>query len=133
MVRPMRNYSVAYERDEDGWWVATVKGVSGVHTQGRTIGDARHRIREALALAIGDQAAEGAKLVDDVKLPADVRKKVLASNAARERANAEREKARATTAEVVQVLTKTLRLSVRDICGLLGLSHQRVQQLRGRG
>ncbi len=133
MVTTVRQYTVTYERDEDGWWVATVQGVPGVHTQGRTIGDARHRVREALALAIGDQPAKTAELRDDVRLPPDVQKKVLASKAAKERVRIETEKARKLCAEAVRLLTKTLQLSVRDVRNLLGLSHQRVHQIRRRG
>ena len=47
----VKSYRVAYERDESGWWVATVRGVRGCHTQGRTVDEARRRIREALELA----------------------------------------------------------------------------------
>lgn len=39
------------ERDEDGWWVATVQGVEGLHTQGRTIAAARQRVIEAMDAA----------------------------------------------------------------------------------
>ena len=46
----VKSYRVAYERDESGWWVATVRGVRGCHTQGRTVDEARRRIREALEL-----------------------------------------------------------------------------------
>ena len=28
----VKSYRVAYERDESGWWVATVRGVRGCHT-----------------------------------------------------------------------------------------------------
>ena len=129
MVKRMRSYKVTYERDEDGWWVARVRGVRGVHTQGRTIGDARRRIREALALAIGDRAAAGAELKDDVRLPAEVRKKLRAADAARKRLEAEKAKAQESIAEAVWVLTRKLRLSVRDVGDLVDLSHQRVQQL----
>ncbi len=128
----MKRYTVTYERDEDGWWVASVQRMPGVHTQGRTIGDARHRIREALALEIGDRAAETAELKDDVRLPAEVQKKVLAAVAARERAETEKAKAQESIAEAVRVLKK-LRLSMRDAGDLIGLSHQRVQQLLQEG
>jgi predicted RNase H-like HicB family nuclease len=63
----VKSYRVAYERDESGWWVATVRGVRGCHTQGRTVDEARRRIREALELFVDD--ARKAPLVDDVKLP----------------------------------------------------------------
>jgi hypothetical protein len=36
----VKSYRVAYKRDESGWWVATVRGVRGCHTQGRTVDEA---------------------------------------------------------------------------------------------
>ena len=47
----VKSYRVAYERDKSGWWIATVRGVRGCHTQGRTVDEARRRIREALGLS----------------------------------------------------------------------------------
>src|SRR6266516_2402542 len=64
----MNTYHVVYERDESGWWVASVREVRGCHTQGRTVDEARRRVRKALELFIDD--ARSAKLVDNVKLPA---------------------------------------------------------------
>jgi predicted RNase H-like HicB family nuclease len=43
----MSVYHVAYERDESGWWVASVREVRGCHTQGRTVDEARRRIRKS--------------------------------------------------------------------------------------
>ena len=63
----MKTYRVAYERDESGWWLASVRGVRGCHTQGRTVEEARRRIRDALELFVDD--ARKAAIVDDVKLP----------------------------------------------------------------
>ena len=60
----MKRYRVAYERDESGWWVASVRGVRGCHTQGRTVDEARRRIREALALFVDD--ARKATIADNV-------------------------------------------------------------------
>ena len=39
-------YRVAYERDESGWCVTSVRGVHSCHTQGRTVDEARRHIRE---------------------------------------------------------------------------------------
>jgi predicted RNase H-like HicB family nuclease len=64
----MNTYHVAYERDRTGWWVASVREVRGCHTQGRTVDEARRRIREALGLFVAN--ADKANLVDSVKLPA---------------------------------------------------------------
>ena len=50
----VKSYRVSYERDELGWWVASVRGVRGCHTQGRTVDEARRRIREALELFVDD-------------------------------------------------------------------------------
>ncbi len=65
------SYVVAYERDDDGWWVGSVKGVRGCHTQGRTIEETRRRIRDALSLFVDD--AETATLQDSVRLASDAR------------------------------------------------------------
>jgi predicted RNase H-like HicB family nuclease len=121
-------FTVDYERDADGWWVASVRGLKGCHTQGRTIEQARERIREALALVIGDVAAERAELRDDVKLPLSVRRMVQRAGTARAKADAEVERAAQTTRDAVKVLAG-LGLSARDAGELLGLSRQRVNQI----
>lgn len=45
---------MCFERDEDGWWVATVADVPGCRAQGKTVEEARERLREALALFVDD-------------------------------------------------------------------------------
>lgn len=129
----MKRYTVTYERDETGWWIAEVQSVQGVNSDGRTVADARRRVREALSLAIGDEAAETAELVDNVKLPPDVRKAVSRARAARSRLESLQDEAQKTTASAARELRRRLGLSVRDVADLLGISHQRVQQLaRGK-
>jgi predicted RNase H-like HicB family nuclease len=123
----MNTYTVRYERDETGWWVATVKEVRGCHTQGRTIDQARRRIREALGLFV--ENSENAKLVDDVLLPAGVRTLLNRVRTTRKRAEDEAAKLQDSAAEAARVLTKEVGVSVRDAGELIGLSHQRVQQL----
>jgi len=63
----VKTYKLAFERDESGWWVASVRGLRGCHTQGRTVDEARRRIVEAMELFVDD--ARTAKIADDVKLP----------------------------------------------------------------
>ncbi len=126
----MKRYTVRYERDETGWWVAQVKEAPAAISQGRTIAEARRRIREALGLAIDDDAAaQKATLVDDVRLPADARHAVDHARAARRNLAMETERAQPSTTIAVQQLAKKLGLSVRDAGELLGISYQRVQQL----
>lgn len=121
------SYRVVLERDESGAWIARVPRVPGCHTYGRTLEQARRRIREALALWIED--ADVAELVEDVRLPAAAREAIRRSRRARSAAEARRLDAQAATAEAAQALVEELHLGVRDAGELLGLSHQRVQQL----
>jgi len=127
MVEAMtRSYTVLYERDSTGWWVASVPQVPGCHTQGRTIRQARERIREALGLFVKNVSK--VRLVDDVRLPKDVRRLIDAQRVARQRIERDQEHAQETLRRAARRLAK-LRVSVRDAGELLGLSHQRVQQL----
>jgi len=124
----MNRYRVTYERDESGWWVASVRGMRGCHTQGRTVDEARRRIREALGLFVDD--ARKAAIVDDVKLPSAVTKAIRAYASLRRRADEEdRRAARAARRAVRLLRTGKLKISARDAARLLGLSHQRVHQL----
>jgi predicted RNase H-like HicB family nuclease len=118
---------VRYERDPEGWWVATVPDVRGCHTQGRTLTQARRRIREALGLFVAN--SESASLIDEVVLPAHVRRALVRSESARTRADNQKALAKERMNEAVRVLTRDFGLSVRDAAELLGVSHQRVQQL----
>ncbi|HEU4384226.1 MAG TPA: type II toxin-antitoxin system HicB family antitoxin [Anaeromyxobacteraceae bacterium] len=124
------SYTVRYERGETGWWVAQVKEAPAAITQGRTIAEARRRIREALALALDDDAAaERARLIDDVRLPAEARRALRQAREARARLAAESKKAQESTARAVRKLLEDMRLSVRDAGDLIGISPQRVHQL----
>ena len=122
-----KSYMVIYELDEEGWWVATVKGLQGVHTQARTIERARARIREALEAA--GVETEEIELRDDVKLPAKVQNAILLARGAREEAEHQQERAQAALRAAARVLTQSVGLSVRDAAELLGISFQRVHQL----
>ena len=124
-------YRVRYEKDESGWWIVTAPEVAGCRTQGRSLGEGRKRIREALALFIGERAAAKATFVDDVLLPDGTRslvRKVAAERTRLEEVQAATMKA---TADAARLLTRKAGLSVRDAAELLGVSHQRIQQLAG--
>jgi predicted RNase H-like HicB family nuclease len=118
---------VTYERDPEGWWVAAVPGIRGCHTQGRTLAQARRRIREALSLFVQD--SESAELIDAVRLPPHVRRALVRSESARARVDNQKTVAKETMNDAVRLLTQDFGLSVRDAAELLGVSHQRVQQL----
>ncbi len=123
----VKSYRVVYELDESGHWTATVPSVKGCHSYGRSINEARTRVREALGLFVRD--AERASLVDDVRLPAAVRDLVARARAARVRAERQQAQAMQATRDAARRITGKVGLSVRDTGELLGVSHQRVQQL----
>lgn len=123
----MRQMVARFERDDDGWWVASVPSIQGCHTQGRSIRQARERLREALSLFVDD--VDSVELVEDLRLPALAKRALARHTAARRKAELELQKAQDSTAEAVKTLTEDLNLSVRDAGELLGLSHQRIQQL----
>jgi predicted RNase H-like HicB family nuclease len=124
----MRTYHVTYERDESGWWVASVREVRGCHTQGRTVDEARRRIREAMELFVTN--ARSARLVDDVKLPATAAKAIRGYVMLRKRADQEDHRAALAARRAVRLLRGgKLKMSARDAARLLGVSHQRVHQL----
>jgi predicted RNase H-like HicB family nuclease len=122
----MKTYTVTYERDEKGLWVANVRGIAGCHTQGRTIAQARDRIREALALF--DEHADTARLEDDVRLPNNVNRLVSAQRSARSKQEAMEAELRALNVKAARALTKQVGLSLRDAGELLGASQESVRQ-----
>ena len=123
----MRTYRVRYEQDEAGYWVATVQGVPGCHTQARSLETVRDRVREALAVCVDD--VDKAKLVDFFHLR---RAPALAlakrAMAARSRADKAHDEAQRLLTDAIQRLMDA-DLSQRDAAVVLGLSHQRVAQL----
>jgi predicted RNase H-like HicB family nuclease len=124
----LKSYRVAYKRDALGWWMATVRGVRGCHTQGRTVDEARRRIREALELFVDN--ARRAPIVDEVKLPSAATRAIRAYASLRKKADEEDRRAARAARRAVHVLrTGRLKMSARDAARLLGLSHQRVHQL----
>lgn len=121
-----KNYVAVFEHaaDEDVWLVH-IKGIEGCQTYGRSIRQAEARIREALGAWLDkdpDSLTITPELPSDVALLAT---EVSQARFAAERAGADAQRA---TAEAVKLLTK-MGLSRRDAADLLGISHQRVQQL----
>ena len=123
----MTRYNAIFERDESGAWLVRIPKVPGCHTYGRTLEQARRRIREALELWIDD--AKDVVLEEDVRLPADVKTAIVRSRRARTRAERENTNAQQLTRRAAHELVEDFGVSLRDAGELLGLSHQRVQQI----
>ncbi len=124
----VKSYRVTYKRDESGWWVASVRGLRGCHTQGRTVDEARRRIIEAMELFVDN--ALSVEIVDDVKLPAAARSAIRAYATLRKKAEQQDRRVALAARRAVRVLRGgRLKMSARDAARVLGLSHQRVHQL----
>lgn len=60
-----RKFTVVIERDEEGWYVASVPALRGCHTQAKNLDTLMKRVREAIQLCL---AVEGEKNVDALEL-----------------------------------------------------------------
>ena len=123
VAKRAKNYKATVERDEAGWWVATVRGVPGVHTQGRTLKQVRERAQEAL------EAAEPGAVVSHFELRPPALQAML------RQVDAARKRHVKSGVEVQNLLRRAARkldakgVGRRDSGELLGMSFQRVQQL----
>ena len=121
-----RIYVAVYERaPESDAWLVHIKSIPGCATYGSTLRQAAARIREALAAWLNrdpdalEIASEWPPELEDVAT------KVLQ---ARRDAASSAQAAGAATAKAARRLQR-MGLSGRDTADVLGISHQRVQQL----
>jgi len=54
----MEKLTAFYEHTQDGWWVVSVPEISGAHSQGRTLLEAREMIKDATRLLLEALARE---------------------------------------------------------------------------
>jgi predicted RNase H-like HicB family nuclease len=57
-----RTFDVVIERDEDGFYVASVPSLPGCHTQASSLDSLTERIREAIELYLEAEGEPAAKL-----------------------------------------------------------------------
>jgi predicted RNase H-like HicB family nuclease len=69
-----REFNVVIERDDEGYFVASVPSLPGCHTQARSLDELMERVREAitLCLEVEGESAEGLEFVgvQRVRVPA---------------------------------------------------------------
>jgi predicted RNase H-like HicB family nuclease len=126
----MKRYVAVHERDESGRWLVHVRGLRGCQTYGRTIAQAKERIKEALEVFLNRNIADG-ELLHRIELPMDIRTLVRVHWTARTKAEHEAQRAQKALRQAAKKLIEA-HVSVRDAGDLLGLSHQRVHQVIGR-
>lgn len=121
-----KNYIAVYERDsESDAWLVHVKTIPECHTYGRTLRQAEARIREALALWL-DREPAGFEITPE--WPRELNELATKVSCARREAAESARAAGAATTKAAKKLDR-IGLSRRDTADVLGISHQRVQQL----
>jgi predicted RNase H-like HicB family nuclease len=106
-----------------------VKELPDVFTYGRTLKEARGRVREALEAWLDDhRAAQAADLVEHIRLPAGAEQALKAAQEVRKKAAELRAAAIAATRKAVARLAEA-GLSPQDSGELLGLTSQGIHRL----
>jgi hypothetical protein len=124
-------YKVVFEQEGSGWR-ASIPEIRGVEAWGRSLSEARRKVRKSLSgspVKNAASVARKAELLDEVKLPGQAKKELERYAEARARAQAEVSALRQSTRSVVDTLTRKFGISLRDASALLGLSRERVRQL----
>jgi predicted RNase H-like HicB family nuclease len=121
-----KRYVAVYEREpESDAWLVHIKGIAGCHTYGRTLRQAEARIREALAVWL-DRDPAGLEIASE--WPRELEDVATTVAQARREAAAFAQVAGEETARAAKRLER-MGLRRRDTAEVLGISHQRVQQL----
>lgn len=121
-----RHFVAVYERDPDGdAWLVHIEDIEACHTYGRTLHQAGGRIEEALAVWTDREPDE---IVAEHRWPKAVADVAAQVTEIRTAAAEVSQAASEATTRAVRRLTR-MGLSRRDTAEILGISHQRVQQL----
>ena len=122
----MKTYTAVAKRDESGTWVITVPKLRGVVTQTRRLDKAEALVTDAIALWL-DKEPSTFEVNLEVRFPEE--EAVGAAIAKRLQAEALQHEAATALQRAAVLLTGPLQFSMRDASVVLGVSHQRVQQL----
>ncbi|MDQ3305468.1 MAG: type II toxin-antitoxin system HicB family antitoxin [Actinomycetota bacterium] len=127
----MNTYQASLELDpRSGQWMADIEGLP-VHTWGRSLGRVKEYAHEALAahLDVPPTDVEGHIVFRTPKLPEPVLDALDDAERARTEADSAAERAAKAKAAAAGALVHDAHLTMRDAAEILGISHQRVQQL----
>ncbi len=117
-TRPI--FTATFERATNGSWVVALVEEPTVHGYGDTLAEARRNIRDAIATLFGpfEDDEHSFRLVEDIRLPETVLAMVDRARKELERANEQREGARAAE-EAVATTTRDALAATRQAAGLL--------------
>lgn len=124
-------YTVTYDRDDNHRWFVRCPAVPGAHSHGRTLASARSNICEAIALVLDLPDDTEFDLIEVIRVSDPGLQRALdRARNLRQRARELDEQCQAATLDAVTTSDNSGdSIGMRDIAELLGISHQRVQQL----
>lgn len=123
----MTSYTVTVTREEP-WWVAVVGGLPGGATEARRLSQLETEVRDLIA-GLTDSSEDAFELDWTYDLPPQLAGPVHQFVEARTRRQAAERDYAVAQEDAVNALTAE-HVSVRDAAELLGLSYQRVAQIR---
>ena len=125
-VTRRRRFVAIYDRDrESDAWLVRVDGIDECHTYGRTLRQAGERIEEALGVWLDREPGD---FVLEHHWPERITELASVVEEAR-RASTDASRAASDATVSAARRLATMGLSRRDTADILGISHQRVQQL----
>lgn len=131
MDAQVKTYHATLELDpRSRQWMADIEGLP-VHTWGRSLSRVKEHAHEALAAHLDATVAEtdGHILFRTPQLPTPVLEALGNAETARTQADTATARAAEAKAVAATALVRDAHLSMRDAAQILGVSHQRVQQL----
>lgn len=122
------SYKVTVSRDEAGYWIAEAVDVPGAHTFAKRLDQIPARIAEAIAAILERDSTERIGIVIDVHLDRELDRAVHEAAEARTAADHAAKTARESSRRVARELISR-GVSLRDAGVMLGVTHQRIDQL----
>lgn len=122
-----KSYAARCVWDETGWWVVTMPELSGAVTQSRRLGQVPRDIAEVVRLLTGE-LPEDYELDVEALFPGPAGQEAARATALRAESDRLSHEAKDVAASAVSAL-RAAGLTYRDIGTLVGVSHQRAQQL----
>jgi len=126
------DHTAVFQRDGKAMWHVALAERPQIVARGRTLAQARTRIVSAAATSLELDPSE-IHLTEDIRLSKSLRAVVDDARKHRESAQAATETAAEATREAARRLVEDEYMTLRDAGEILGLSHQRVQQLLSGG